>query len=29
LKKGDWQGYYDQDFEAIVDMKKAKSVSSV
>lgn len=28
-KKGDWQGYYDQDFEAIVDRKKAKSVSSV
>ncbi len=28
-KKGDWQGYYDQNFDAIVDMKKAKSVSSV
>ncbi|TGN29239.1 GH92 family glycosyl hydrolase [Empedobacter tilapiae] len=28
-KKGDWQGYYDQNFEAIIDMKKAKSVSSV
>lgn len=28
-KKGDWQGYYDQNFEAIIDLKKAKSVSSV
>lgn len=28
-KKGDWQGYYDQDFEAIIDLKKVKSVSSV
>ncbi|WP_312312837.1 GH92 family glycosyl hydrolase [Empedobacter brevis] len=28
-KKGDWQGYYDQDFEAIIDLKKVKSISSV
>jgi predicted alpha-1,2-mannosidase len=28
-KKGDWQGYFDQDFEAVIDLKKPKSVSEV
>ena len=28
-KKGDWQGYFDQDFEAVIDLGKAKSISEV
>ena len=28
-KKGDWQGYFDQDFEAIIDLRKVKSISEV
>jgi predicted alpha-1,2-mannosidase len=28
-RKGDWQGYQDQDFEAVVDLKQEKSIQSV
>jgi len=28
-RKGDWQGYQSQDFEAVVDLAKAQAVSSV
>lgn len=28
-RKGDWQGYQGQDFECVVDMKKARKISSV
>ncbi|WP_374400916.1 GH92 family glycosyl hydrolase [Flavobacterium sp.] len=28
-RKGDWQGYQSQDFEAVVDLKEVKSVSKI
>ena len=28
-RKGDWQGYQSQDFEAVVDLKEVKSVSEI
>ena len=28
-RKGDWQGYQGQDFEAIIDLNKIKSISSI
>ena len=28
-RKGDWQGYQAQDFEAVVDMKKSKAVNEI
>jgi len=28
-RKGDWQGYYDQNFEAIIDLRKAKNINNL
>lgn len=28
-RKGDWQGYQSQDFEAVVDLKEVKSINSI
>lgn len=28
-RKGDWQGYQNQDFEAVVDLKEVKSISEI
>jgi hypothetical protein len=29
LAKGEWQGYQDQDFEAVIDLQEVQDISSI